>query len=108
MIKKESISNVAIPDEIKLENHIYDYLNRHGFSEGNDVLPEEMKFCRMEAERLVKFIGIIDDIWEPVIFECDIPYVSFKNIKTGEITEYYDMDLRIKREIDRKVSLINR
>lgn len=83
-------------DVEQFECSVYDVLSRYGFMEGDSLIMEEKLLVEKLCTYLVKYLGIIDGRWQPEI--CGFRYVAFKDLKTNEIIDFYNM-----REIDRRI-----
>jgi len=97
--------NMSIYD---LGFHIYDFLSKRGFNEGNQILEEEEPVAEYLCKKLVHEIGVIENKWESIAFSTfHNPHVIyFENLETGEITDYYNMDERDKRMIEKRLDEI--
>jgi len=85
--------------------NIYDFLHKYGFEDGDRILKEEREIVEHLCRRLAKEIGVVDNHWEPVIISAaphNPYYINFKDVQTGEMVDYYDMEERERRKIERR------
>ncbi|EDN66023.1 hypothetical protein BGP_4403 [Beggiatoa sp. PS] len=84
----------------------YDILSKHGFSEGENLLPEEEPFVEQARNKLLELMGIIENRWKPVPSFSDCPYIFFENLETKQNIEFYDLDARARRLINLRIDEI--
>lgn len=104
-LKKKDIQKIRedIPLREIIRRYRYDLLNRYGFGEGEDLLPEEVPVIEMARDALVKLIGIVEKRWKPRSGKADCPYIYFEDLKSGETNHYYNMNERDRRMIDLRI-----
>ena len=79
------------------ECNVHDLLNRHGFLEGDTLIPQEEPLVEKACILLVNTLGIIDNRWRPIISRSSQHYVLFQDINTDKVTTIDEL-----AEIDRR------
>lgn len=79
----------------QFECSVYDLLSRHGFMEGDSLIPEEKPLVEKACEYLADTLGIIDGRWKAEVV-CG-HYVTFLDLTTNKTIGFYDM-----AEVDRR------
>jgi len=89
-----------------ISRYRYDILSRHGFFEGEHLLPEEVPFIEQAINRLIGLTGIIENRWKPMASKADCPYIFFEDLEKKQDIEYYDMAEKDRRLIDLRIDEI--
>ena len=91
-----------------INDHVYSLLSKFGFMDGEWVrdCPERV---RDYATQLIEALGTINDVWQPILIATGHSpyYVGFKNLKTGEIETYWDIDKKTKQAIEERLDTGN-
>jgi hypothetical protein len=89
--------------------NVYDFLHKYGFSDGDRILKEEKEIAEHLCHRLANEIGVVDNRWEPVVISAaphNPYYISFNDLQTGELVNYYDLEERERRKIEQRLDEI--
>ena len=84
----------------------YELLSKYGHSDGDDLLPEEKPIIRYACHALASALGEIEG-WRPLVIQAwghNPYYVGFMNAATEEIRSFYNMDVRLRRKIEMRIS----
>lgn len=79
----------------KFSCSVYDLLHRHGFMEGDFLIPEEKPLVEQACQYLANELSIIENRWKPEIIGGR--YMIFLDLTTNQAISFYDMT-----EIDRR------
>lgn len=79
----------------QFECSVYDLLSRHGFMEGDALIPEEEPLVAKACAYLADALGVVDCRWKAEVV-CQ-HYVNFVDLTTKQTISFYDM-----AEIDRR------
>jgi len=85
----------------------YSLFNKYGYMDGDDLLPEEGEIVCYACEKLAEALGEIDG-WQPIVVKTITHnpfYIGFMNTKTKtqEILDYWDLDVKVRRKIEKRI-----
>lgn len=99
-----NLSKESSIQEICLEFH--QLCNKWGYMDGADLLSEEATVIQYACNKLVDFLGKIGD-WQPKIVGTGTHnpfYIYFENTKTKKQCDYWDLDVKVRREFEKKMA----
>lgn len=90
---------------LKTSFPIYELVNKYGFSDGEEILPEEKPALKAACKKLADLIGIVEGRWEPVVSKASHNpyYVKFYDLTTESYTNFYTMPERERRKIQERL-----
>jgi hypothetical protein len=83
----------------------FQLFSKFGNMDGDDLLPEEASIVQNACNKLAGALGEIDD-WLPKVVETCTHnpfYIYFENTKTGEQRDYWSLDVRTRRKIEKRI-----
>ena len=83
----------------------YSLFSKFGYMDGDDLLPEEAPIVQNACEKLAEALGEIDG-WLPQVVETTTHnpfYIIFENTKTNEYRNFWSLDVRTRRKIEKKL-----
>ncbi len=95
--KKSSIKEIC--------SESYQLFNKWGYMDGSDLLPEEAPIVQYACNKLADSLGEIDD-WRPKVVGTSTHnpfYIYFENTKTKEQCDYWDLDVKVRRKIEKRM-----
>lgn len=99
LTKKSSLKEIC--------SEAYSLLNKYGYMNGDDLLPEEEEIVCCASNKLASSLGEIDG-WQPIVIQTVTHnpfYIGFKNSKanTKEIRDFWDLDVKVRRRIEKRI-----